>query len=90
MRDTKVYLLELQERDVPATDGRDERHSRMSLRGKAKTDGSSVIMSFHLGDIRLCHSFWPSQSRRRTSPKTDGPETDAPETVEGRDGGRPN
>ena len=37
-------------------------------------------MSFHLGNIRLCHSFWPSQSRRRTSPETDGPETGVPET----------
>ena len=35
------------------TDGRDERHRRMLLRGKAKTDGPSVFMSFHLGDIRL-------------------------------------
>ena len=26
-------------------------------------------MSFHLGNIRVCHSFWPSQSRRRTSPR---------------------
>ena len=58
--------------------------------------GSPVLMSFHLGDIRLCHSFWPSQSRIRTSPETDGaekdvpetdgPETDVPDTEEGRDG----
>ena len=52
----------------------------MPLREKAKTDGLSVLMSFHLGDIRLCHSFWPSQSRRRTSPETDGAEADGPET----------
>ena len=26
----------------------------MPLRGKAKTDGLSVFMSFHLADIRLC------------------------------------
>ena len=81
----------MQERDVPETDGRDERHRRMPLRGKAKTDGLSVLMSFYLGDIRLCHSFWPSQSRRRTSPETDwaetdDPETDVPDTEEGRDG----
>ena len=42
--------------------------------------GSPVLMSFHLGDIRLCHSFWPSQSRIRTSPETDGAEKDVPET----------
>ena len=52
----------------------------MPLREKAKTDGLSVLMSFYLGDIRLCHSFWPSQSRRRTSPETDWAETDDPET----------
>ena len=55
------------ERDVPETDGRDGRHRRMSLRHEAETDGPSVFMSFHLGDIRLRHSFRPSQSRRRTS-----------------------
>ena len=55
------------ERDVPETDGTDGRHRRMSLRWKAKTDGPSVLMSFHFMDIRLCHSSWPSQSRRRTS-----------------------
>ena len=52
----------------------------MPLRRKAETDGPSVFMSFHLGDIRLCHSSWPSPSRRRTSPRLDAPETDAPET----------
>ena len=57
------------ERDVPETDGTDGRHRRMSLRWKTKTDGPSVFMSFHLRDIRLCHSSWPSQSRRRTSPR---------------------
>ena len=61
------------ERDVPETDGRDERHRRMPLRGKAKTDGPSVIMSFHLGDICLCHSSWPSQSGRQTSPRRMAP-----------------
>ena len=67
------------DRDVPKTDGRDGRHRRMSLRRKAETDGPSVFMSFHLGDIRLRHSSRPSQSRRRV-PETDGGETDAPET----------
>ena len=52
----------------------------MPLRGKDKADRPSVLMSFHLGGIRLCHSSWPSQSRRRTSPETDGAETDDPET----------
>ena len=42
---------------------------RMPLRRKAETDGPSVFMSFHLRDIRLCHSSWPSPSRRRTSPR---------------------
>ena len=60
-------------RDVSETDGTDERQRRMSLRRKAKTDGPSVLMSFHLGDIRLCHRFWPSQSRRRTSPRRMAP-----------------
>ena len=41
----------------------------MPLRRKAETDGPSVFMSFHLRDIRLCHSSWPSPSRRRTSPR---------------------
>ena len=67
------------ERDVPETDDRDGRHRRMSLRRKAETDGPSDFMSFHLGDIRLRHSSWPSQSRRRV-PETDGAETDAPKT----------
>ena len=52
------------ERDVPETDGTDGRYRRMSLRWKAKTDGPSVLKSFHLSDIRLCHSSWPSQSPR--------------------------
>ena len=41
----------------------------MPLRWKAETDGPSVLMSFHLRDIRLCHSSWPSSSRRRMSPR---------------------
>ena len=61
----------------------------MLLRREAETDGPSVFMSFHLGNIHLRHSSWPSQSRRRVpetdvpemdAPKTDVPETDAPET----------
>ena len=67
----------------------------MPVRWKAETDGPSVFMSFHLRDIRPCHSFWPSPSRRRTSPRRMAPrrmplrrmaprrrkaETDAPET----------
>ena len=39
------------ERDVTETDGTDGRHRRMSLRWKAKSDGPSVFMSFHLRDI---------------------------------------
>ena len=39
------------ERDVPETDGTDGRHRRMSLRWKAKTDGPSFFMSFHIRDI---------------------------------------
>ena len=87
MGDHQVYLLVLNcrlsprrktERDVPETAGTGGRRRRMSLRWKAKTGGPSVLMPFHLGDIRLCHPFWPSQSRRRTSP--DGPETDDRET----------
>ena len=57
------------ERDVPETDGRDGRHRRMLLRREAETDGPSVFMSFHLGNIHLRHSSWPSQSRRQTSPR---------------------
>ena len=57
----------------------------MPLIGKAKTDGLSGLIVFHLGDIRLCHWLWSSQSRRRMSPRqrtaeTDAPETDVPET----------
>ena len=55
--------------ELQETDGRDERHRRMPLRRKGETDGPSVFMSFHLGDIRVCHSSWPSPSRRRTSPR---------------------
>ena len=61
------------ERDVPETTGTGGRRRRMSLRWKAKTGGPSVLMPFHLGDIRLCHPFWPSQSRRRTSPRRMAP-----------------
>ena len=76
--DDQVYFLLLNcrlsprrktDRDVPETDGTGGRRRRMSLRWKAKTGGPSVLMPFHLGDIRLCHPFWPSQSRRRTSPR---------------------
>ena len=61
------------ERDVPETAGTGGRRRRMSLRWKAKTGGPSVLMPFHLGDIRLCHPFSPSQSRRRTSPRRMAP-----------------
>ena len=61
------------ERDVPETAGTGGRRRRMSLRWKAKTGGPSVLMPFHLGDIRLCHPFWPWQSRRRTSPRRMAP-----------------
>ena len=61
------------ERDVPETAGTGGRRRRMSLRWKAKTGGPSVLMPFHLGDIRLCHPFWPSLSRRRTSPRRMAP-----------------
>ena len=82
MVDHQVYLLVLNcrlsprrktERDVPETAGTGGRRRRMSLRWKAKTGGPSVLMPFHLGDIRLCHPFWPSQSRRRTSPRRMAP-----------------
>ena len=82
MGDHQVYLLVLNcrlsprrktERDVPETAGTGGRRRRMSLRWKAKTGGPSVLMPFHLGDIRLCHLFWPSQSRRRTSPRRMAP-----------------
>ena len=46
------------ERDVPETDGTDGRHRRMSLRWKAKTDGPSVFMSFHLSDISFEWCVW--------------------------------
>ena len=78
MVDHQVYLLVLNcrlsprrktERDVPETAGTGGRRRRMSLRWKAKTGGPSVLMPFHLGNIRLCHPFWPSLSRRRTSPR---------------------
>ena len=61
------------ETDVPETAGTGGRRRRMSLRWKAKTGGPSVLMPFHLEDIRLCHPFWPSQSRRRTSPRRMAP-----------------
>ena len=82
MGDHQVYLLVLNcrlsprrktERDVPETAGTGGRRRRMSLRWKAKTGGPSVLMPFHLGDIRLCHLFWPSQSRRRTSSRRMAP-----------------
>ena len=41
----------------------------MPLRRKAETDGPSVFTSFHLRDIHLCHSSWPSPSRRRMPPR---------------------
>ena len=71
MGDDQVYLLVLNcrlstrrktERDVPETAGTGGRRRRMSLRLKAKMGGPSVLMPFHLGDMRLCHPF--SQSRR--------------------------
>ena len=61
MGDHQVYLLVLNcrlsprrktERDVPKTAGTGGRRRRMSLRWKAKTGGPSVLMPFHLGDIR--------------------------------------
>ena len=53
------------ERDVSETDGTDGRHKRMSLRRKARTDEPSVLKSFCLRDIRLCHLSGPSQCRDR-------------------------
>ena len=82
MGDHQVYLLVLNcrlsprrktERDVPETAGTCGRRRRMSLRWKAKTGEPSVLMPFHLGDIRLCHPVWPSKSRRRTSPRRMAP-----------------
>ena len=78
MGDHQVYLLVLNcrlsprqktERNDPETDGAAGGCRRMFLRWKAKTGGPTVLMPFHLGDIRLCHPFWPSQTRRRTSPR---------------------
>ena len=46
------------ERDVPETDGTDGRHRRMSLRWKAKTDGPSVLKSFHLRDMSFEWCVW--------------------------------
>ena len=80
--DHQVYLLVLNcrlsprrktERDVPETAGTGGRRRRMSLIWKAKTGGPSVLMPFHLWDIRLCHPFWPSQSPRRTYPRRMAP-----------------
>ena len=82
MGDHQVYLLVLNcrlsprrktERDVSETAGTGGRRRRMSLRWKAKMGGPSVLMPFHLEDIHLCHPFWPSQSRRRTSPRRMAP-----------------
>ena len=82
MGDHQVYLLVLNcrlsprrktERDVSETAGTGGRRRRMSLRWKAKTGEPSVLMPFHLGDIRLCHPVWPSKSRRRTSPRRMAP-----------------
>ena len=49
------------------------------MRRKTKLDGPSVLKSFCLRDIHLCHSSGPSQSRRQTSLRRMPPETDAPE-----------
>ena len=82
MGDHQVYLLVLNcrlsprrktERIVPETAGTGGRRRRISLRWKAKTGGPCVLMPSHLGDIRLCHPFWPSQFRRRTSPRRMAP-----------------
>ena len=43
----------MQERDVPETDGRDERHRRMPLRGKDKTDELSVLI-ISISGVSVC------------------------------------
>ena len=73
MLNCRLSPRRITERDVPETAGTGGRRRRMSLRWKAKTGGPSVLMPFHLGDIRLCHPFWPSLSRRRTSPRRMAP-----------------
>ena len=71
------------ETDDPETEGRDGHprdwwgtdgcRRRMALGGKAWTEGSSVFMAFRPRDILLCHSSWPSQSRRRMAPRRMSP-----------------
>ena len=61
----------------------------MSLRRKAETDGPSVFMSFHLGDIRLRLSSWleqPWMSPRRMPLRRMSPRRRKAETEEDRDG----
>ena len=88
------------ETDDPETEGRDGHprdwwgtdgwRRRMALGGKAWTEGSSVFMAFRPRDILLCHSSWPSQSRRRMAPRRMSPRR-RKAALDGcpRDGGRP-
>ena len=61
------------ETDIHETGGTDGWRRRMALGGKAWTEGSSVFMAFRPRDILLCHSSWPSQSRKRMAPKRMSP-----------------
>ena len=78
------------ETDIHETGGTDGWRRRMALGGKAWTEGSSVFMAFHPRDILLCHSSWPSQSRRRMAPRRMSPRR-RKAALDGcpRDGGRP-
>ena len=53
------------EMDVTETAEGDGWRRGMARGGKARTNGPSVLMAFHLREILLCHSSWPLQSRRR-------------------------
>ena len=57
------------ETDIPETGGTDGWRRRMFLGGKAWTHGSFVFMAFRSRDILLWHWSWPSQSRRRMTPR---------------------
>ena len=78
------------ETDIPETCGTDGCRRRMTLGGKAWTEGSFVFMVFRPRDILLCHWSWPSQSRRRMAPRQMSPRRrKAARDGCPRDGGRP-
>ena len=68
----------MSERDVPETDGTDERHRRISLRRKAQTDGPSALHLFPSWGYPSAPFVLAFAISKTDSPETDGDETDAP------------